>query len=384
LTRGRHLARILIAGGGPAALEAALALRGLLDPEDEVDVVAEGEEFVYRPLAVAEPFGREGPQRFPLTPLIEVCGARHRRDLLVEVDLDAREAGLASGASILYDALLVAVGARAVAALPEAITFWGAGGDPDFVHALEGLRHGGGEISFVVPHRVAWSLPLYEVALQTAAYLRDRARKRYRISIFTAEPEPVAIFGGPVSAEIAERIAEQRIELNASADVSKLGSTGRSVGQGSTTLVALPRLVGPCIGGLTDERGAFLATDDSGRVIGARAVYAAGDATDFPIKQGGIATEQADNAAQAIAADLGRRVTARPAAPILRARLYTDGEPMFMRRDLADPDRDHALLESRPLWWPGAKLYGRHLAPLLASLGRLTDHRSTSSSRPCA
>jgi len=161
LTRGGRLARILIAGGGPAGLEAALTLRGLLDPEDQVELVAEGDEFVYRPLAVAEPFGRDRPERFPLTPLVELCGARHRRDLLVEVDVDAREAGLASGASVLYDALLVAVGARAVAALPDAITFWGAGGDPDFVHALEGLRQAGGEITFVVPHRVAWSLPLY-------------------------------------------------------------------------------------------------------------------------------------------------------------------------------------------------------------------------------
>ena len=38
-------------------------------------------------------------------------------------------------------------------------------------------------------------------------------------------------------------------------------------------------------------------------------VYAAGDITTFPVKQGGIATQQADAAAEAIAAELGADVT---------------------------------------------------------------------------
>ena len=49
--------RVLIAGGGVAALEAMLALRALAADRVSVVLVAPDREFVYRPLAVAEPFG---------------------------------------------------------------------------------------------------------------------------------------------------------------------------------------------------------------------------------------------------------------------------------------------------------------------------------------
>jgi sulfide:quinone oxidoreductase len=48
--------RVLIAGGGVAALEATLALRALADERVAITLVAPESDFVYRPLAVAEPF----------------------------------------------------------------------------------------------------------------------------------------------------------------------------------------------------------------------------------------------------------------------------------------------------------------------------------------
>ena len=53
-------------------------------------------------------------------------------------------------------------------------------------------------------------------------------------------------------------------------------------------------------------------TDVHGRVIGAPDVYAAGDVTAFAVKQGGIACQQADAAAEHIAARAGADV--EPAA----------------------------------------------------------------------
>ena len=52
-------------------------------------------------------------------------------------------------------------------------------------------------------------------------------------------------------------------------------------------------------------RSGFVPVDEHGRVSGMQRVFAAGDVTTFPIKQGGIAAQQADVAAEAIAAELG-------------------------------------------------------------------------------
>jgi len=83
-------------------------------------------------------------------------------------------------------------------------------------------------------------------------------------------------------------------------------------------VVALPQLEGPRLPGLPADGLGFIQIDEHARVVGLDDVYAAGDATDFPIKQGGIATQQADAAVEMIA---GRHLepyltaTARPGEP---------------------------------------------------------------------
>lgn len=69
-----------------AGLEAALALRALADELVSVELVAPEQDFVYRPLAVAEPFGVGEVRRFPLRPLVEAAGASLRRGSVVAVD----------------------------------------------------------------------------------------------------------------------------------------------------------------------------------------------------------------------------------------------------------------------------------------------------------
>ena len=68
-------------------------------------------------------------------------------------------------------------------------------------------------------------------------------------------------------------------------------------------------------------------------------VFAAGDATDQPIKQGGLATQQADAAAELIAAEAGARVTPRPFRRVLRGVVLTGEAPLYLRRDLDDDHR---------------------------------------------
>ena len=47
---------VLIVGGGPAALEAALGLHRLTDDRVRTTLLAPEEEFTYRPLSVLAPF----------------------------------------------------------------------------------------------------------------------------------------------------------------------------------------------------------------------------------------------------------------------------------------------------------------------------------------
>ena len=64
-------------------------------------------------------------------------------------------------------------------------------------------------------------------------------------------------------------------------------------------------ITGPEIDGLPCDPHGFVPVDEYGRVEGVADVYAAGDGTDFPVKQGGLATQQADAAAEHIAARPG-------------------------------------------------------------------------------
>src|ERR1700757_1514630 len=84
----RRRPRVIIAGGGVAALEALIALRDLLDGFVGIDVIAPGTEFVYRPTSVAEPFGLTEPRRFPLAQIAADHGASLHRGALEAVNND--------------------------------------------------------------------------------------------------------------------------------------------------------------------------------------------------------------------------------------------------------------------------------------------------------
>ena len=82
----RDTHRIVIAGGGIAALEALIALRRQAPGACHVTLVCPNASFGYRPLAVQEPFGRGGGRRFSLSSIARDLDARHVRDALSLVD----------------------------------------------------------------------------------------------------------------------------------------------------------------------------------------------------------------------------------------------------------------------------------------------------------
>jgi sulfide:quinone oxidoreductase len=360
--------RVLIAGGGVAALEAMIALRDLADDVVDVTLVAPQPDFVYRPLSVAEPFCLGHAAHYPLAALASEFGAGVVRATLAEVDAAGHRAVLDDGSVLAYDALLIAIGARMEPAFDHAITF-GADGAADALSGLladleNGYVH---RVAFVLPTSTAWSLPLYELALMTARDVWSAGSDDVELALVTPEERPLAAFGGEASAMVEALLAEHRIEF--------IGSVTpevhhQAVLAGDRRLevdrtVAMPVPLGPGIAGLPEVPGGFIPVDDHGRVRGVADVYAAGDATDTPIKQGGLAAQQAVAAAEAIAAASGADLEPEPYRPVLRGILLTGGHERWLRAPSGGtPAATQASLEA--LWWPPAKIATRYLAPVLA------------------
>lgn len=369
--RGTEPHRVVVAGAGVAGLEAVLALRDLAEERVEVEVLAPEREFSYRPLAVAEPFETAEPHRFELAGLLAEQAVAHVEDALAAVDPVRGIARTASGRSRPYDALVVACGARPHEALPGALTFRG-GEDREAFRALLGELAAGSvrRVVFAVPAGKAWPLPLYELALMTRAYAAAHGADA-ELALVTPEPEPLGVFGGPASEAVRRLLEEQAVRLVAGAYPVAVDSGGLATTGGGRVeadrVVALPRLEGPRVRGLPHDAEGFIPTDLHGSVRGLTGVYAAGDAAAYPIKQGGLAAQQADAVAEAIAARAGAAVTPRPFRPVLRGLLLTGGAPRFLRADVAGGCGETSIAAAEALWWPPSKIAGRYLGPYLAA-----------------
>jgi sulfide:quinone oxidoreductase len=359
----RTPARVVIAGGGVAALEAVLALRALSATHFEIDLVAPDTEFHGRPLSVAEPFGLVQHRHLGLHEFAAEHSAHFHRAAVASVNPLRRRVTLTTGAVLGYDALLLATGASARPILAGALTFRGPQDVPAFRGLLDEIETGEvRSVAFAVPRRARWSLPLYELALMTAA----RASAHHiplRIEFLTHEREPLATFGPRTSRRVRELLRGARIRLRTSVDpiVAQPGRVflAHGVAIAAARTVAAARLVVPPIHGISQGPGGFIRTDPNGRVETLRHVYAAGDATWFPIKQGGIATQQADVAASAIASDLGLPVDPEVFEPVLRGVLLTGAAPEFIGAEAH--------------WDPRGKIAGRYLAPYFAGQAGPSD-----------
>jgi len=284
---------------------------------------------------------------------------------------DARTIATWDGRSLPYEILLVAVGAHPTVAVPGSITVRGPGYTGRFRTVLRDLDERRiRRVVFAVPAGASWPLPLYELALMTAAHVAERGLRKVELSVVTPEQAPLELFGAPASEALGALLEERGVDFHGSRYPSEVQGGELRVVPGPNVpadrVVSLPRLRGPFLPGLPHDPEGFIPTDLHGLVEGETDVYAAGDATTSPIKQGGVATQQADAAAEAIAARLGAPIDAAPFRPIMRGLLLTGGEPRYMRAEVAGgPDRP-AIATTHALWWPPSKIAGRWLAPYLA------------------
>ena len=229
-------------------------------------------------------------------------------------------------------------------------------------------------LAFVSPGRMAWPLPLYELALMTAGRAYDLAVE-LAVTIVTPEDAPLAIFGSAVSSAVGEQLEKVGIRTITSA-YAEMPSQGEIViNPGDRRLrvdraVALPELYGPAVRGIPLGEHGFIRVDTHCQVPEVGPIFAAGDATEFAVKQGGIASQQADAAAEAIAALAGAPVTPEPFHPVMRAILLTNEEPMYLSAQITGGQGFSSEVSDTPSWSPPSKIAARYLAPCLEEYDR--------------
>ena len=190
--------------------------------------------------------------------------------------------------------------------------------------------------------------------LLAAAALRARADDRrargrarpaasVELSLVTPEQEPLELFG-PAASDAVRRAARRARHRALTAAVypadvreRRARARARPAQLPADRVVSLPRLRGPVLPGpARTTPTASSRPTCTGSCAGEHDVYAAGDATTCPIKQGGVATQQADAAAEAIAARAGAPTSSRAVPPgAARAAAHRGGAGAIMRAEVS-------------------------------------------------
>jgi sulfide:quinone oxidoreductase len=363
--------KVVICGAGVAGVEGLLRLRKLAGDRVEITLLSAKEEFAYRPIAVLEPFAKGQADRYSVARIAADTGARWVRDNLASVDRDSRKVHTSGGELLDYDALLLAVGGRERKPPEHMEVFSDRNADEMYRAILSDIEAGKVKsMAFVMPSGPSWPLPLYELALLTAEEMHDKVP--LDISFITPERLPMRVFGEEAAEAVAKILRDAGIRLYCDADVRVTGSRHLRLQSSGTDLhpdriVTLPTITGPNIAGIAgDAVHRFLAIDDRCRVLGADGrIFAAGDATDLPVKHGGVGAQQADTAAAGIAHLAGVVEAPGPMHPVIRGMLLTGNFPLYLMAHVIAGRGWQAEIYDNPPWPPDEKVIAEELGSYL-------------------
>jgi sulfide:quinone oxidoreductase len=368
--------RVLIAGGGVAGLEAALALRDLAGERISTTMLAPEPEFVYRPMRVREPFARSAARQYPLGSIADDIGVELRQDAFKWLDPERRVVHTEGGEELSYDALLLALGTRLNNPYKHAITLDDRRLDEQMHGLIQDVEGGyARKLAFIAPSEMSWPLPLYELALMTARRAWD-TQQHVSITLATPEDGPLAIFGAAASEAVQDLLTRHGILVIPSAHCETPEPGQVSIHPGTRRLhvdrvVALPELFGPSTPGVPKRDGhGFIPIDVNCRVPELERVFAAGDATEFAVKHGGVASQQADVAAEAIAALAGAPIEPTKFHPVIHGILLGGERPLYLSAHITGGDGSSSEVSEDPTWSPPSKIAAKYLAPYLDSRDR--------------
>jgi sulfide:quinone oxidoreductase len=315
---GRSPFRVLIAGGGVAGLETLMALRGLAGDLVTLTLIAPEDEFVYSPLVAQPPFSVGRIRGVGLPRVAQDAGAVFVAARVEEVDPEAGTISLSTGERMGYDALVLAVGADAIPALEHVIT-WDDRSHSDVVGGLLQDVEAGytKRLAVVIPAGPVWPLRGYELALLMSQDAYGMSAD-LELTIVEPDPSPLALVGDHAVQLVSEelerahitRLPANQVSLKRGHQLELVLYPSRRTLQVDRVL-ALPKLRGRPIVGIHGDDDGLTEVDAHSRVSGIDGVWAVGDCTSFPLKSGGVSTEQADVAARDIAALAGAPVEPR-------------------------------------------------------------------------
>jgi hypothetical protein len=228
---------VVVCGGGVAGLEAVLRLRRLVGDQIDITLVSPSDTFVYRPLAVLEPFGVDVIRRYPVSRIVSDTGIRWIRETFGWVDRAVHTAH--AGAEVIrYDALLLAIGGRQLPA-PGGVFIFSDRTVPEYRDILERRVRRDRSHGPSCPADPDWPLPIYELALPRCGPPTPAVSARAG----PGEPDhALAAFGWRQDAPRADMNADQaytRRELRLNDDC-RVSRNERRTDQ----IVTLPRITG--------------------------------------------------------------------------------------------------------------------------------------------
>ena len=99
-------------------------------------------------------------------------------------------------------------------------------------------------------------------------------------------------------------------------------------------------------------------------------MFAAGDATNFPVKHRGLGAQQADTAAAGIAHLAGTGERPAPLKPMIRGMLITGGRPLYVTAQVIAGLGWRSEVYEQPPWPADEKIVAEELGPYLSQLER--------------
>jgi sulfide:quinone oxidoreductase len=380
---------VVVLGGGFAGLETVFNLRHRLGEKVNLSLVSDRGYFLFKPNLIYVPFG-EDPERLKI-----YLDPPSRMKMIDFVEQEVREIDVRRNKVVLhdfdmpFDYLVIATGAAMhpveIPGLAEnAITVWTPGEMLRLREAYQKLCQKAQQgqrqqLLFLIPPHNGYAGPLYEMAMMTETWLREKGmREGVDITYTTAEDQYLQAFGSRSHEVVAEEFRERGIT----------GLTGHVVDHvvpGSVIyrngekldydlLVSFP----PHIAARTyltlphDDRGFIRVQPETRRVRGYERIFAAGDNATFPIKQAFLALLQADCVADHIAADIlheDPRVLFEPIsmyvmeqlnkATFAQTRFTYSGDPVTP--DSNGDGADCYKVGVSPMWRVGKKIMGAYL-----------------------
>jgi sulfide:quinone oxidoreductase len=326
---------VVVCGGGVAGLEAILRLRRLAGDRLDITLLSPADTFRYRPWTVLEPFDQVAVRHYPISRLVQDAGCRWIRGELGWVNRAARVAYTLAGDELSYDAVVIALGGRELPAPPAVLSF-NERTAKDYHTAVENAVAGRlDSIGYVAPASPCWPLPLYELALMTAARLAV-AGSACALTFDEPADRPLAVFGPAAADAVVPLFHEADIRLRTGRAAMVHSERVSVQSHPRRILVTVPRIAAESIRGLPSHPvDGFLPIDEHSRLIGGDGtVFAAGDVTQSPVKHGALAAQQADNAAAMIAFLAGAAPYPGTHRPMLRATLLTGKRPIYLKAQL--------------------------------------------------